>query len=44
MQGITLGVPQESPWEIGINDSQINTDGFDANRTDPSVKELTYDS
>lgn len=40
MQGITLGVPQESPWEIGINDSQINTDGFDANRTDPSVKEL----
>ena len=40
MQGIQYGVPQESPWEIGINDGDINTEGFDETRSDDSVKEL----
>jgi len=40
MQGITYGVPQESPWEIGINDSSVSTAGFDKNRSDDSVKEV----
>jgi len=40
MEGITLGVPQESPWEIGINDSAIAGQGFDDNRSDSTVKEM----
>jgi len=40
MQGISYTVPQDSPWEIGINDSSINTEGFDKNRSDDTVKEL----
>ena len=40
MEGITLGVPQESPWEIGINDSAIAGQGFDDNRSDNTVKEM----
>ena len=32
MRGITLDVPSESPWEIGIND--------ESNTNDPTVKEL----
>ena len=42
MTGIQYGVPQDSPWEIGINDSSIPGAGFDQNRSDPSVKELPF--
>ena len=42
MKGIQYSVPQESPWEIGINDSSIPGAGFDQNRSDPSVKELPF--
>jgi len=40
MQGIQYGIPQESPWEIAINDSAVDTAGFDTNRSDQSVKEM----
>ena len=40
MQGIQYGIPQESPWEIAINDSAIGTTGFDTDRSDKSVKEM----
>ena len=42
MKGINYGVPAESPWEIGINDSSIEGAGFDDNRSDPSVKEMPF--
>jgi hypothetical protein len=42
MKGISYGVPAESPWEIGINDSSIPGSGFDQNRSDPSVKEMPF--
>tara|TARA_R110000796_G_scaffold104108_1_gene213842 strand:+ start:20 stop:2110 length:2091 start_codon:yes stop_codon:yes gene_type:complete len=42
MKGINYGVPAESPWEIGINDSSIKGAGFDDNRSDPSVKEMPF--
>ena len=39
MKGITLDVPTESPWEIGINDSgKLGAEGDSV--SDPSVKEL----
>ena len=39
MRGITLDVPTESPWEVGLNDSgQGGTEGDSA--SDSSVKEL----
>ena len=40
MQGIQYSVPQESPWEIGINDTATNTNGFDPVRSDETVKEM----
>ena len=42
MTGINYGVPTESPWEIGINDSSIQGAGFSEKRTDESVKELPF--
>jgi len=42
MKGISFSVPQESPWEIGINDSSIPGAGFNENRSDKSVKELPF--
>ena len=42
MKGINYGVPAESPWEIGINDSSIKGAGFDDNRSDSSVKEMPF--
>ena len=42
MKGINYGVPSESPWEIGINDSSIEGAGFDKNRSDSSVKEMPF--
>ncbi len=42
MKGISFTVPQESPWEIGINDSSIPGAGFEQKRSDPSVKELPF--
>ena len=42
MKGIQFSVPQDSPWEIGINDSSITGAGFDQKRSDPSVKELPF--
>ena len=42
MQGINYSVPQESPWEIGINSNSVSTDGFDSKRSDDSVKELPF--
>jgi len=42
MQGITYTIPQESSWEIGINDNSISTKGFDQKRSDKSVKELPF--
>jgi hypothetical protein len=40
MKGLTLDVPNESPWEIGISDGFI-TGSNNANlSSDPSVKEL----
>jgi len=42
MKGISYGVPTESPWEIGINDSSIQGEGFSDKRSDPSVKELPF--
>lgn len=45
MSGITLDVPQESPWEIGITDAGNVTSIESGNRTreinsDPSVQEM----
>jgi hypothetical protein len=45
MQGLTLGVPQESPWEIGITDALNVTSIGEGNATreinsDPSVQEM----
>jgi hypothetical protein len=42
MQGIQYSVPQESPWEIGINSDSVSTEGFDSKRSDDSVKELPF--
>ncbi len=42
MKGIQFSVPQDSPWEIGINDSSIQGEGFSDNRSDSSVKELPF--
>ena len=40
MKGITLDVPQESPWEIGISDGSIKGTNFQNLSSDASVKEL----
>ena len=40
MKGITLDVPQESPWEIGISDGSVLGSNFQALSSDASVKEL----
>ena len=45
MSGITLDVPQEAPWEIGITDAGNKTSISSGNRTreinsDPSVQEM----
>ena len=42
MNGLTLSVPEESPWEISIPDEGSKTFSSDGSRilTDPSVKEL----
>ena len=41
MKGITLDVPTESPWEIGISDTLVKTeDNSDGSLNDASVKEL----
>ena len=41
MKGITLEVPTESPWEIGISDTLVKTeDNEDGSLNDASVKEL----
>ncbi len=45
MQGLTLDVPQESPWEIGITDALNVTNIGEGNSTreinsDPSVQEM----
>ncbi len=42
MKGIQFSVPQDSPWEIGINDSSIQGEGFSDKRSDSSVKELPF--
>jgi hypothetical protein len=42
MKGIQYSVPQESPWEIGINDNPISGEGFNTSRSDKSVKELPF--
>ena len=40
MKGITLDVPQESPWEIGISDGIVNAENEEGTSSDNSVKEL----
>ena len=43
MQGLTLSVPDESPWEIGITDANnLTTVGANGNKinSDPSVQEM----
>ena len=40
MKGITLDVPTESPWEIGISDGFITGSNNAQISSDPSVKEL----
>ena len=42
IESLSLDVPSDSTWEIGINDSSIPGSGFDQNRSDPSVKELPF--
>jgi hypothetical protein len=40
MKGITLDVPGESPWEIGVSDGFIKGTNFQELSSDASVKEL----
>jgi hypothetical protein len=40
MKGITLDVPNESPWEIGISDNSVTGENFQNLSSDASVKEL----
>jgi hypothetical protein len=40
MKGLTLDVPNESPWEIGISDNSVTGENFQNLSSDASVKEL----
>jgi len=40
MKGLTLDVPNESPWEIGISDDIVKGTNFQDLSSDASVKEL----